>query len=50
MLKNLTKELQALHSLGIVIGDLNQYNLFFSKKAEILFVDVDSYQTKDNNH
>lgn len=50
VLKNLTKELQALHSLGIVIGDLNQYNLFFSKKAEILFVDVDSYQTKDNNH
>jgi len=29
---------------------LNQYNLFVSKKAEILFVDTDSYATAANKH
>jgi hypothetical protein len=36
------------HNNGIVIGDLNQYNLFFSLKGDILFVDVDSYSEKGN--
>ena len=50
VLNNLRKEIENLHALNINIGDLNQYNLFFSKKGEILFVDVDSYQTQHNIH
>lgn len=46
----LAEELARLHNNKIVIGDLNQYNLFFNKKGDILFVDVDSYQTTDNQH
>lgn len=50
ILTQLAKELVKLHDSKIVIGDLNQYNLFFNKKGDILFVDVDSYQTIDNQH
>lgn len=42
--------LEQVHKLDITIGDLNQYNLFFSKKKSILFVDVDSYQTSEQPH
>ncbi len=48
--ENLAVELTKLHAQHIVIGDLNQYNIFFNKNAEILFVDVDSYQTADSPH
>lgn len=48
--KALKKELEQLHSSKIVVGDLNQYNIFFDKTGEVLFVDVDSYQTKDQVH
>lgn len=50
VLEHLASELKTLHTENVHIGDLNQYNLFFNKKGEILFVDVDSYQTKDNHH
>lgn len=50
VLIKLKYELEQLHSKKIVIGDLNQYNLFVSKQGEILFVDVDSYQTQFNSH
>lgn len=50
ILAQLAKELVKLHNDKIIIGDLNQYNLFFNKKGDILFVDVDSYQTADNQH
>lgn len=39
-----------LKTSNIVVGDLNQYNLFVNKNADILFVDVDSYQTANNKH
>lgn len=50
ILTNLKKEIESLHNLNLVIGDLNQYNLFFSKKGDILFVDVDSYQSQYSSH
>lgn len=50
VLRELYDAIQKLHDLKIVIGDLNQYNLFVSKAGEILFVDVDSYGTADNAH
>lgn len=42
--------IEAIHSKGIVVGDLNQYNLFVSKTGDIVFVDVDSYSTASNKH
>lgn len=39
-----------IHSKNIVIGDLNQYNLFVSKDADVLFVDTDSYASEANPH
>jgi serine/threonine protein kinase len=50
ILNKIKKELVDLHAKGIVIGDLNQYNIFFSLKGEVIFVDVDSYQTPTCNH
>ena len=50
VLKNLKKNLEILHNDNINVGDLNQYNLFVSKQGDIIFIDVDSYQTKENNH
>lgn len=50
VLTQLASSLGILHSGKVVVGDLNQYNLFVSKRGEILFVDVDSYQTPDQAH
>lgn len=41
---------EEVHSHNIVIGDLNQYNIFVSKKGKVLFVDVDSYGSKSQPH
>lgn len=52
-IKVLTKmkaEIEDLHSKNIVVGDLNQYNLFFSRTGEVLFVDIDSYGSNANKH
>lgn len=37
-----------LHKDNLIVVDLNQYNIFFSLKGEVLFVDVDSYSEKSN--
>jgi tRNA A-37 threonylcarbamoyl transferase component Bud32 len=50
ILEKLKSALEELHKKDIVVGDLNMYNLFFSKSGELLFVDVDSYQTKTQPH
>jgi len=34
------------HQKSLIIGDLNQYNIFFNLKGEVLFIDVDSYSVK----
>lgn len=50
VLVQLRSSLESLHAAGIVVGDLNQYNLFVSKAGKILFVDVDSYASKLQPH
>lgn len=50
VLENLKRSIEEIHNNDIIIGDLNQYNLFFNNKAEIVFVDVDSYASKVCNH
>ena len=43
VLQELSEAINEVHSKGIVIGDLNQYNIFVGKNGTILFVDTDSY-------
>lgn len=51
ILDQLRECLTELHDkLGIVVGDLNQYNIFFAKTCTILFVDCDSFQSHHNPH
>lgn len=50
VLNKLKIELEKIHAAKIYIGDLNQYNLFVNEKAEILFVDVDSFKTSNQDH
>lgn len=50
LLTKLKAGLDELHSKGIVVGDLNQYNIFFNFKGDLLFVDVDSFQTSTQPH
>ncbi len=40
----------AAHNLGIIIGDFNPYNLYVSRSGEVVFIDVDSYQTSSRPH
>lgn len=52
MVLNLVRDFQAtvnhIHAAGILIVDLNEMNfLVDSKHKEVLFIDVDSYQTKN---
>lgn len=48
ILEKMKDATEYLHSQEILIGDFNCYNLFFSLKGEILFVDVDSYSELNN--
>ncbi len=48
ILAQIKEAVQDCHKNDIVIGDLNQYNIFFSLKKEVVFVDVDSYSNKNN--
>lgn len=50
VLDDLKINLEELHKQNIQVGDLNQYNMYFSKTGKMLFVDVDSYQTPSNPH
>ncbi len=50
VLNKLKDELEKIHNSKIYIGDLNQYNLFVNEKSEILFVDVDSFKTPNQDH
>ena len=45
-LQTLQRTLSTLHQKGLVLGDLNDQNIFFDPKrpGEIAFIDVDSYQ------
>jgi hypothetical protein len=50
VLAQLRSALEKIHKIDVVVGDLNMYNIFVSKAGEILFVDVDSYQTPTQPH
>lgn len=38
------------HDNGIVIGDLNPFNIMVNDRLDLKFIDVDSYQTKSYKH
>lgn len=50
VLENLKDAVEFAHSKGIVIGDLNQYNIFVKKDGSVLFCDVDSFATSVQPH
>src|SRR5579871_3632082 len=45
--RNLAAAVQALHSRGYVIGDVNESNILVSPTALVTLVDTDSFQVKD---
>lgn len=47
---NMCNSLLEAHRIGIVIGDLNPYNIFVNNKGEVYFIDVDSFQTASRAH
>lgn len=50
LLEKLKGAVEELHNHDIQVGDLNPYNLLFSVGGDLLVVDVDSFQTKDQPH
>ena len=48
--QNLKVAVEKAHSLGIVIGDLNPYNILISKHGGVVMLDVDSYGTSSKPH
>lgn len=47
LVKKMQKTIAYLHSIGILIVDLNEMNFLVNKKlTDVYFIDVDSYQTK----
>ena len=38
------------HQKDIIIGDLNPFNILVNQKAEVKFIDVDSYETPVHTH
>jgi len=48
--RNLAIAMQTMHDAGIVIGDVNDLNIFVDPKTgRIRFIDVDSFQVQDGN-
>lgn len=50
VLENMRKAIEGLHAKKVIIGDLNQYNIFVSRTGNVLFVDVDSYASDLHPH
>lgn len=48
--RNLATALVEAHRVGVIIGDLNPYNIFCSSNGEVFFIDVDSFQTLSRKH
>lgn len=48
--KKMVSAVKDAHSHGIVIGDLNPFNIMVSNKLDVKFIDVDSYETKSCKH
>lgn len=50
LLGKLRDAIERLHKKGVIVGDLNQFNIFVSGKGDLLFVDVDSFASKTWKH
>ncbi len=48
--EKLIKGVKQAHDNGIVIGDLNPFNIMVNDSLDLKFIDVDSYQTKSYRH
>jgi DNA-binding helix-hairpin-helix protein with protein kinase domain len=47
--RNLATAFYALHSQGLVIGDVNEGNILVNSKGMVAFIDCDSFQIKNNS-
>lgn len=48
--EKLVKAVRNAHDNGIVIGDLNPFNIMANNKLDVKFIDVDSYETASCPH
>lgn len=48
--EKLIRGVKNAHDNGIVIGDLNPFNVMVNDRLDLRFIDVDSYQTKTHKH
>lgn len=48
--KGISEAIENAHINGIVIGDLNLYNIMLNKSGDVKLIDVDSYQTPSYPH
>lgn len=48
--QNLKKAVEQAHCAGIIIGDLNPYNILVNNQGEVVMIDVDSFGTKSKPH
>jgi len=48
--KKLIKNVNSAHQKGIVIGDLNPFNIMLNDSSITFFIDVDSYETPGTKH
>jgi serine/threonine protein kinase len=49
-IKNLIDAIKSAHASGVIIGDLNQYNIMCDVHGNIKMLDVDSYETPKRSH
>jgi len=47
--RNLATAFYALHSAGLVVGDVNEGNILVNARGMIAFIDCDSFQIKNGN-
>lgn len=48
--RELIAAVKSAHAIGVVVGDLNQYNIMVTVKGDVKFLDVDSYETPSYRH
>ena len=48
--RNLATAFYALHSAGLVVGDINEGNILVNAQGMVAFIDCDSFQVKDGSN